>query len=553
LHEYQYVFEWSYFAMSSVERVQRPLLLVASSPSDLSELEGTARALLQRGHEVMLAYFYAGSSVQVHASSLPKLTLLAEESAGALQALAVDVDQSLQGKLDAIKGVASSRSKPAAATPEQGAWIVRLRIRLRVFSSRLTAARKRGWCTLRGRMEKNGSLARYHAFLTVLRAARRWLSRLMMIRMSMLYGGIATVQLYRIYRSYAAMFNALLEQENYRAIVVPEDVVGPFWPVLIKAGLKHDVPTVILPYTLANQEEAFKSLCLQEDFQTKYNRLAAYLYPKWRMKRDGYDIVRMPAGHVFAHQWLRIAPPDPWMMNSGRAKTICVDSQASFDYFLHAGIPATKLKVTGSVSQDSLASVLAVKTAGLKALRSELGLAGEKPLLLVSGCPNQLAGVVPRCEFSTMRHVADHLGQALTALADHYHLVVRPHPNYLEFGEFLKGHGVVSSLRPTAQLVPLSDVFIAFASATIRWACACGIPTINYDIFHYGYDDFSRSKGVFTVSASADFLRTVASMKPGSDVFQAARSASKADANYWSVMDGRGLERIERAINDAKC
>jgi hypothetical protein len=537
--------------MSSVEHIQRPLLLVASSPSDLSELEGTARALVQRGNEVMVAYFYAGSSVHIHASSRSKLTVLAEDSGGSLKAVAIDVDQSHQHKQAIIKDGASTQSKPADATREQKAWIVQLRIRMRAFKSAF--AFSKGWRALRGWMEKNGSLARYHAFLHAMRATRRRLSKFTMVRMSILYAVISTLQLLRIYRSYAAMFNALLEQKNYCAIVVPEDVVGPFWPVLIKAALRHKVPTVILPYTLANQEEAFKSLCIQEDFQTKHNRSAAYRYPKWRMKRDGYDIVRMPAGHVFVHQWLRIAPPDPWMMNSGRAKTICVDSQASFDYFLRAGIPRSKLKVTGSVSQDSLASVLAVKELGLSELRSELGLKGQKPMLLISGCPNQLAGAVPQCEFVSMRHVADHLGQALTALADHYHLVVRPHPNYLEFGEFLKEHGVACSLKPTAQLVPLSDLFIAFASATIRWACACGIPTINYDIFHYGYDDFSKNKGVFTVSASVDFVRTVASMTPGSAAFEAARSASKADAGYWSVMDGRGLERIEQAIREAKC
>jgi hypothetical protein len=538
-----------FFQVTLVDRIQRPLLLVASSPSDLSELEGTARALAQRGYEVMLAYFYSGYSAQVHGSSLSKLEALAH-AGGSLQTVAVDVEQSQKDKQDSIEVAASGPIEPApvvAASP----WAIEVLMRYR--QARARVAFGRGWRSLRRWMKKNGSLARYHAFLNEVRAMRRHVSKFMMIRMSLPYAVIATLQLLRIYKSYAAMFDTLLAQKDYQAIIVPEDVVGPFWPVLIKVGLGRSVPTVILPYTLANQEEAFKSLCIQEDFQTKYNRLAAYLYPKWRMKRDGYDIVRMPAGHVFVHQWLGIAPPDPWMMNSGRAKTICVDSQASFDYFRRAGIPKRKLNITGSISQDSLASVRSTKEEGLAALRLELGLKGQKPLLLISGCPNQLAGAVPHCEFATMRDVADHLGHALKALAEHYHLVVRPHPNYLEFGEFLKAHGVHCSLMPTAHLVPLSDLFIAFASATIRWASACGIPVVNYDVFHYGYDDFSKSKGVVTVSASGDFLQAVVSMKPGSATYQKARSLSQADAAYWSVMDGRGLERIERAINEASC
>ncbi len=527
---------------------RKVLLVVASSPSDLTELESTARALAQRGHDITLAYFYSGGSRQVHISSLEKLRLLDGAEAG-LRTVAVDVDESAKIKQAAIGKVAPPA--PAVQPADRDvSWSDRTRVWLlalrRGVSYDNQMARLRAW------MLKNGSLAWYHAYLSVVRRARHRVSRFMMFRLSMPYSVIATLQLLRIYQSYGDMFDTLLAQRSYDAIVVPEDVVGPFWPMLIKTGLQRGVPTVILPYTLANREEAFKSLRGIPDFQTRYTRLAARLFPSWRMRQDGYDIVRMPAGHVFVHEWLRISPPDPWMMNSGSAKVICVDSPATLDYFKRAGIPAKKLTVTGSVGQDTLARGLRDKESGLQALRQELGLAGRKPLLLVSGCPNQLAGDVPRCEFKTMREVAGHLGEALQALSADYHLVVRPHPNYLEFGDFLRGHGVAVSLQPTAQLVPLCDVFIAFASATIRWAAACGVPTINYDIFNYGYSDFAANKGVMTVSEPGDFQALVAGMKPQGEAYRLARSTSQADAAYWSVMDGRGLERIEEAIDRAR-
>jgi hypothetical protein len=147
-----------------------------------------------------------------------------------------------------------------------------------------------------------------------------------------------------------------------------------------------------------------------------------------------------------------------------------------------------------------------------------------------------------------MRAVAQHLGEALRPLADHYHLGVRPHPNYPEFGGFMQSQGVAVSLLPTAQLVPLCDLFIAFASATIRWAAACGIPTVNYDIFHYGYSDFAANKGVATVSGPDEFTGMLAQLYPGSASYREARARSESDAAYWSVMDGRGLERIEEVI-----
>jgi hypothetical protein len=523
---------------------RKVLLLVASSPSDLTETESTARALARRGHDVTLAYFYAGSSRQVHMSSLEKLSVLHGAELG-LQTVAVDVDQSQQVN-QAKMAAAAHQPGERVAAPEQP-WSVRVSSRIKSFKCGELFSRQ--WIRLRRWMEGNGSLARYHGFLRVVRAARERVRKFMMIRMPAPYAMIVTLQLLRIYKSYATMFDSLLAQRNYQVILVPEDVVGPFWPSLIKMGLRRKIPTVILPYTLANQEEAFKSLRVVPDFQTQYNRLAAYLFPKWRMKKEGYDIVRMPAGHVFAHEWLGLAPPDPWMMNSGKAKMICVDSQASHDYFVRAGIGKKRLTVTGSVSQDSLARGLQNKVAGLEALYAELGLRAGKPLLLLSGCPNQLAGEVPHCEFASMREVAAHVGGVLKSVAKDYHLVVRPHPNYLAFGEFLKAHGVATTLTPTAELVPLCDLFIAFASATIRWASACGIPTINYDIFNYGYGDFAASKGVVTVSNAVDFESLVASMKPGGPHHTEVRTLSQTDAAYWSVMDGKGLQRIEEVIH----
>jgi hypothetical protein len=527
---------------------RKVLLFVASSPSDLTETESTARALAARGHQVSVAYLYSGSFRSLHESSLAKLDAMHGAEPGFVT-VAIDVDQSQHAKEKKIRGmiaVASihSDAPDSSWSARVRAWIVRCGFGIAVNN---LVVGLRTW------MDNNGSLAVYHRYLNLVRRTRQALGRFLMRRFPELYAFLTTLQLLRIYQSYVTTFRVLLDQRPYQAIVVPEDVVGPVWPTLIKVGLQRHVPTLILPYTLANQEEAFTSLRTYETVQAKHNRLAACFFPKWRMKQAGYDLVRMPSGHVFVHECLRISPPDPWMMNSGNAQRIAVDSQASFDYFLRAGIPEKKLTITGSHSQDKLALILQDKTARLQALRSRLGLAGEKPLLLISGCPNQLAGEVPACEFATMKALAEHVGSVLQSLAPHYHLVVRPHPNYQEFGALLKGFGVHSSLLPTAELVPLCDLFVAFASATIRWASACGIPTINYDVFNYGYGDFAASKGVTTVSSSVEFFAVVADMKPDSPRYKERRTFAQTDAAYWSVMDGQGLQRIEAVLGELRC
>ena len=116
----------------------------------------------------------------------------------------------------------------------------------------------------------------------------------------------------------------------------------------------------------------------------------------------------------------------------------------------------------------------------------------------------------------------------------------------------LSRHGIATTMAPTSSIVPLADLFIAFASSTIRWAIACGIPTVNYDVFHYHYGEYSGATGVETVDGSRAFREAVRSLTPGSPRMQALEANARQDRARWSVMDGRGIERIELEIQRAR-
>lgn len=476
-------------------RKRRRLLVLASSASDLVEMTDLAKMLAGTGHQVVFCYV----------------------SEAGLSAVSDDVwarIQSMGGFDGRLQAQTLDLTDP---------------------SSRQSA------CAKRSKRERPGLLKRaMSGLMGTIRNHPGFLSLLSVV-----------VCLHRYHRN-LKRFRVELRRISCDAILLPEDVVGAVWPVVIKAAHEIDLPSLVFPYTLANQQEAVQSLKDEPYYQTRNNRLITWLAPAWRWRRNGLDLVRLPLGHALAHEWLRISPPDPWMMNSGYANIICVDSQASRDYFLHSGIPQSKLVVTGSISQDLLFAEYEEKEQRLAALRRELGLEGTKPLLLISGCPNQLEGKVPFCQFATMEEIAAHLGRAVSELSSDYHLVVRPHPNYMGFGELLKPWGVVTATIPTSRLVPLSDLFIAFASATIRWAIACAVPTINYDVFHYSYGEFSGASGVRTVSDADEFLVALGGMVQDGEDYTAAKARIIADATHWSMMDGRCAERIDSAI-DAAC
>ena len=523
------------------------LLAVASRPSDYVELLDLVRELARRGHRMTVFYLYAESERAQNVAALEGIESL-RASASGIEARAIEILT--------MTGETSRRRRPTggAKAPREESWRAKVvvflnalivRIGLSLYHNRVS----RRMPVVMRRFLANSMflLAKVFELLLYPRRIPRAVVRLVIPR-RLRQPIAAGIEMRRFYRSVLHFFRYSIEQYQIDALLIPEDVVGYVWPVCIKAGHDCGIPTLVFPYTLANRQEPIQSLRDEHAFQSGNNRLAVRLFPRWRYRDDKVDLVRLPADHVYAHELLHITPPDPWMMNSGYANRICVESRASFEYFSDGGIPATKMELTGSVSQDKMFLLKLNKQTSLDALRRELGLQGAKHLLLLSGCPNQLAGKVPYCEFSDFPAIAAFIGESLAPLSNDYHLIVRPHPNFPDFGPMLADYGFISCSVPTSQLVPISDLFIAFASATIRWSIACAIPTVNYDIFHYGYGDFASAAGVLSVQKKNDFRAIARELVPGRALYAEMADKIRSDSERWSMMDGHCLDRIEAAI-----
>lgn len=545
------------------------LLTVTSQPSDLVEMGDLAVALAQRGHHVTLLHFYSSTDPTI-SSTMERLIKIGRE--GGIATAGVDVqlipplDLQTFAEIEAAESAAALRTAPTGSKPRL-IRMPKLPSLFGILHGSVSWARRRNWHRF---YPKNTRVSRAlyslafnidnfrdpRELTTMLRQMLEMRVRVHRLRavgrreaLELAYRGAA---MSAQYTRYLRLFLRFIKRRGFDAVLLPEDVVGHIWPVAIAAAHKRGIPALVLPYTLANREEAVQSLKGLDDYQTRNNELAARVYPRWRYQNGDVDLVRLPSGHIFAHEELGISPPDPWMMNSGFADRILVDSRASLDYFTAGGVPGDRQVVVGSVSQDRMFGLRQQRMLHLQELRAELGLAGEKPLLLISGCPNQLSASVPFCEFATMQEVANFVGESVAPLAVHYDVLVRPHPNFMEFGEMLQRFGLRTTAKPTAALVPLSDLFIAFASATIRWAIACGIPTVNYDVFHYGYRDFSTAAGVVMVADGAEFRQLVQALSPASPRLATLAASAKRDSAHWSLMDGESLLRIEHQIHEAR-
>jgi hypothetical protein len=357
------------------------------------------------------------------------------------------------------------------------------------------------------------------------------------------------VALLKLYAKRYRAYRDVLARHDIQCIVLPEDCVGMVSPLLIKAARRRNIGTVILPYTIANQQEAFRSLSVHEDYQMRDwgNRLVGWIFRKWRMRDECHDIVRLPGAHILAHEWLRMTPPDPWMMNSGYADVVAIESEAMRDYYKAAGIAEDRLSVVGAIYDDSLFAARQRREVKLADLRDEIGLSSEKPLLVVGGCPDQLSSC-PGCDFKSMSEAVAFMAETLKPMRAHYDVVVRPHPNYLQFADEFRRHGIPSTTIDTLDLVAAADAYVAFASATIRWSIACGIPTINYDLFQYNYDDFKSVPGVANVRTKAEFRAAVEALRPDGAAYAEQSANIRSSSRRWSMFDGRCADRIEGLI-----
>lgn len=344
----------------------------------------------------------------------------------------------------------------------------------------------------------------------------------------------------------------IVRASNPDVIIVPEDVVGYISPLIIKAGHEMNIPTVIIPYTIANEQEAFKSLSGNTHYHLNgiWNRAMGKLFPNWVMTQDGLSLVRMPAPYIMGQVLTKTSPPNPWMMNSGFANMIAVENLAMKEYYLQSGIPMEKLRVVGAISDDHLAEFKINKAREVKRLKSQLSIEGDKPILVVGGCPDQSGCCPSGFEYEDFDQFILRLAALLKPLMSVYDVIFRPHPNNLAMGTVLEKYGITVTDVDTARLIALSDVYVAFASATIRWAVACEVPVVNYDLFHYSYDDFKGVLGVLNVASEESFKEALESIRSNCDKFMDLQRAVKLSAHRWGMLDGKSTDRIVALIDE---
>lgn len=343
-----------------------------------------------------------------------------------------------------------------------------------------------------------------------------------------------------------------LDKVRPSLLVFPEDNVEYSTGAFIKAGHERGIPSLVIPYTMANAQEPAESYYAEATHSCRQplNRLVSAIFRRWRFVYKGRRIVRQPAHSIIIKEWLGTAPPKPWVWNSGRADLIVLENRAAIDYHKQAGLDIERVKMLGSLRLDQLAASKAASRQERERISRQFGFSASRPLFVCAFPPNQCPQDRPGCEFGTYLELCRGWAAALGRIADAELLVV-PHPRMtIEEVAELERLGMTVVQGDLVRYIAICDLFVASVSATIALAIACGIPVVNYDVYRYDYSDFKGLDGVMHVDTLQAFGATLERLVADRDFLQGKQAAQRRIMSDWGVLDGQGAARLLAEIDD---
>lgn len=339
----------------------------------------------------------------------------------------------------------------------------------------------------------------------------------------------------------------LLHAQDIGLVVLPEDNFYYFTNFYVKAVHERGGGAIIVPFTIVNMLEWAEAFYKEpsHDADLMINAAIAFLFPSWSHKHRGRSLV-MPFQQVLCNEYFKTTPPVPWLINSGHADAIAVESAFMYQYYLRSGIKADRLHLTGALYDDALHHTLTHAPMLRQSLYQRLSLPKDRPMLLCALPPNQLAGTGrAQCDFSDYHQILQAFLMPLRRLCSTHNCVLSLHPridpNSL-LALDLTGFHIVSD--SVAKLIPLSQLYIASCSATIRLAINCGVPVVNYDVYRYDYDDYKTIPGVLTIEDQAQYEQAVANLCTMPDEYTRIHELLRKFSAEHTVLDGKAGTRL---------
>ncbi len=337
-------------------------------------------------------------------------------------------------------------------------------------------------------------------------------------------------------------------------LVVFEDNIETLTRVLVETGRRMNIPSVVVPYTIPNPlEPAMNLLGSPQHAAGKWvERGASFFKSRWVFHFQGRGVLRLSKIRAIAMESMDLSVPEPWILNSGSAAAIALDSEAARESYLDLGFPGSQLEVVGDPAGDQLHQGLSNRARLRVRTSEENGFENTgRPIVVCAFPPDQYRGTKTGAyEVPSFEALVAAWMEVLLEVSEQANVLVRPHPR-LDPGllKAYESRHLRITWQPTAELVPVADLYIASISATIRWAIACGVPVINYDCYRYRYDDYEKASGVITVFSRDDFRETARRFFSDGSFAEDLRERQRAVMGKWGLVDGGFARRFAGLIS----
>ena len=340
----------------------------------------------------------------------------------------------------------------------------------------------------------------------------------------------------------------LIQDEKPELIILAEANLFYNSQFVIRAAHLNKTRVAIVPFTIVNTlewAEAFFDIPLYQ-VKSCRNRLVASAFPHWILEHKGRRLI-LPPVHILGCEYFDMVPPIPWLINSGDSDAIAAESHFMSAYYLRAGIQKEKIHFTGALSDDRLFVLLKERDFHLRALGERFCFQIREKIVLLGLPPDQFQGGKRQgWEFDSYEDLIRFMVGVVASLSGSQATVlINLHPRIKHADVvWLCSLGATIIDEPIERLVPLADIYVAVASATIRLGISCGVPVINYDAYQYDYDDYKGLAGVCGVKSKHDFKTMVDRLIHDQLFYSQIQAAQKATARNLCLVDGKAGERL---------
>lgn len=339
--------------------------------------------------------------------------------------------------------------------------------------------------------------------------------------------------------------SAVMRAYKPSLIIVGEDGLGGQGAILA-AAKRWGAKILTVPYEYSTRRQM---LLFSQPFEpnfSPFDRKFLKLFPKWKTKRDGKDVVFLPAKIAFARELFRTAPSDPWSVHGGPADRIAVENEFMRRHYLQDGLAPTKLAMVGALANDDLFSALMADPLSEASFKTGSRREERSTSVLCALPPNYIGGYAPNCEFQSYVDLVDFLAAAFNRPG--VKVTFQLHPGIAKADADYVRSKVPVVDEDISQLIPAHDALVTTGSSIIRMATTCRKPVLNYDVFGFNYQDYDAVPGVLKARDKSEFIAILDQITNG-DRYRATVSEITKNQSDWGYFDGQCGSRLVDLAN----